>query len=344
MSKRENISRIISRAKLDKLALTIRSKLFSEVRILAYHRVFDLYDKEKYPFDLDLVSVSVSEFEWQMSYVKENYNPISFEVLIKCFESNTVLPENPIIVTFDDGYADNYFNAYPVLKKLSIPATIFVSTDYIGQGNTFWFDWVSFIINKCPQSEIVIDELNEKIILDDSSKNRRIIGSRLINRLKRINNNIRLDVLNELQNKYGDILAGEENDIKKLSYPLDWSQIIEMSKNGVEFGTHTASHPILTSLTDTELKNELVKSKCILQEKIGKEILVMAYPNGMIGDYSENVIKMAKTSGYKLALTYIAGCNRLNKLQNYEMKRIPVEPGTSRERFSAALVLPELLW
>jgi len=344
MSKKEFASRILSETNIYQLILKVRTTLFSEVRILAYHRILDLESREKYPFDYDLISASISDFKWQMKHVKKYYSPISFKHLVEHYESKTTLPKNPIIITFDDGYSDNYYNAYPILKELSIPATIFISTDYIGGDNTFWFDWVSFLVNKYPGHEIKIHSLNENIKLDDNLNKRRHIGAKLINELKKVNNDIRLEVLSELHEKYDYLLANEEDRIRKLSYPLSWEQIIEMSRNGIDFGSHTTSHPILSKLNNNELKNELMDSKEILEEKLGKDISIFAYPNGLSNDYNENVIKNIKLAGYKFALTYIAGANNIKELKRYEIKRIPIEQETSRNRFSTALVVPELFW
>ena len=344
MSKKEIASQVLSKTNIYKLILKIRSSLFSEVRILAYHRILDVDDKENYLFDLDLISASISDFKWQMAHVKKYYNPISFKQLIRHYEEKITLPKNPIIITFDDGFADNYYNAYPILKELAIPATIFISTDYIGRSNTFWFDWISFVINRYPGNEIKIDTLNKKIILDDCLIQRRVIGDKFINDLKKLNNNIRLEVMKELQDKYEYLLTDEDDRIRNLSYPLNWDQIIEMSENGIEFGSHTTSHPILTKLKDSDLKDELINSKNILQEKLGKDISILAYPNGLINDYNENVIKITKLAGYKIALTYIAGLNQLKNFDKYQMRRIPIEPKTSRNRFSVTLVMPELFW
>ncbi len=86
------------------------------IKILAYHRVMDI-DEMTYNYDEELISASCSDFDWQMDYLNKNYNPISMQGVINCVIGNEKFPKKPIVVTFDDGFIDNYENAFPILKK-----------------------------------------------------------------------------------------------------------------------------------------------------------------------------------------------------------------------------------
>ena len=95
--------------------------------IICYHCIKD----EPWPH---LRPAKVADFENQMQYLSKAYNPISLERIAQCIQNGTSLPTKTIAVTFDDGYQDNYKNAYPIIKKYSIPATIFLTTGFIGTG------------------------------------------------------------------------------------------------------------------------------------------------------------------------------------------------------------------
>ena len=96
----------------------------NSVAVLNYHQINDV--------DNNALTVSVADFEDQMRYLKENdYKTITPEEMLAAFKNNTPLPEKAVIITFDDGYLDNYKNAYPILKKYGLKATIFVITDYV---------------------------------------------------------------------------------------------------------------------------------------------------------------------------------------------------------------------
>ena len=97
------------------------------VSIIAYHRVKD-YDENSYAFDKNLINASCEEFEWQIRYIKKYFTPITFSELKDIVESKSDLPKRSIIITFDDGFDDNYNNAFRILNKYSVPATFFIST------------------------------------------------------------------------------------------------------------------------------------------------------------------------------------------------------------------------
>jgi len=342
MSKKELAAKLINDARLHAPLSLLRSLLIPEVKILAYHRIVDISENNKYLYDRELISASASDFEWQMNYIKKNYEPISFTQFTEYLIGNTKLPKKAVLVTFDDGFNDNYHTAYPILKKLNVPATIFLSTGYIGGKETFWFDWLAHLLFVLPNGGLYIQQLDMKLNLSNSFSEREKIFLQLITKLKKVKNDIRLDVLNDLKRRYKSILEIETEQNKTYSLPMTWDQVLEMSKNGIEFGSHTVSHPILSSLTREQLFSELSESKEIIKKNIGKDIDVLAYPNGLINDFNEDVQIIAKELGYKVGLSYISGSNSLNKLDLFAMKRIAIETDTSRQLFLSKMLLPEL--
>lgn len=104
----------------------IWSKFFlnKHVSILMYHSV----DNRS-----EFFAVNPEEFQWQMGYLKkEQYNVIPLSELVSLFKTNNKIPKKTVVITFDDGYADNFKQAFPVLKKYGFTATIFLTTGLIG--------------------------------------------------------------------------------------------------------------------------------------------------------------------------------------------------------------------
>lgn len=96
----------------------------NSVAVLNYHQINDKED--------NALTVKTADFDDQMRYLKENdYQTITPEEMLDAFKNNAPLPEKAVVITFDDGYLDNYENAYPILKKYDLKATIFVITDYV---------------------------------------------------------------------------------------------------------------------------------------------------------------------------------------------------------------------
>ena len=244
-----------------------------------------------------------------------------------------------MIVSFDDGYDDNYLNAFPVLRSLEIPATIFVSTGYIGSGKPFWFDLVAHILYHAPNGSLTVKALGIALSLDTGVDSRRIAASRLVGALKRVSNAQRLDILDWFEREHGD--AMKSGDFR-LSHPLDWDQIREMSAAGIEFGSHTVSHPILSRLDDEELRQELTQSRLRLEQELGKPAPVLAYPVGGPEEFNEKVVQAATAAGYRLGVCYMPGVNRLGDVDRFRLRRQHVERYTSNAYFSGLLSLPEI--
>lgn len=333
MSKKDLLARILSGCKLVPIISALRSSMYNELRILAYHRIGD-FDKDSYPFDIELISATQAEFDWQMGHIKKYYNPISFSLLASSFETGTALPKRPVIVTFDDGFEDNYSIAFPVLKKHGIPATIFLATDYIGTKEIFWFDWVVYVLrNIINPGSLELPGLSSAMKPETTQES----ISRVLKHLKKISNQERLVALSKMR----DLVQKEPVYIdNSKSKPMNWNQAREMSQNGIEFGSHTASHPILSRLTDDELTRELIASRDAIQGAIHKPCDVIAYPVGGHEEYDSRTAIEAKKAGYKFGATYVSGTNPTGKLLPFELKRLHVERYTGRERFSAMLALP----
>ncbi|MBL8524644.1 MAG: polysaccharide deacetylase, partial [Betaproteobacteria bacterium] len=98
----------MSKTRLAQAIVPLRALLKSEITILAYHRILNSWDEEHFPFDVELISASCEDFAWQMEYVRSHYSPIAFRDVIAFLDGKCALPPRPLLVTFDDGFDDNY--------------------------------------------------------------------------------------------------------------------------------------------------------------------------------------------------------------------------------------------
>jgi peptidoglycan/xylan/chitin deacetylase (PgdA/CDA1 family) len=115
-----------------------------------------------------------------------------------------------------------------------------------------------------------------------------------------------------------------------------------MSAAGIEIGSHTVSHPILSMLDDASLTRELVDSRHTLEHELGKPVSVLAYPVGGAQEFNDKVVEVAQATGYRLGVSYMQGVNRLGGLDPFRLRRQHVERYTTAPYFSAQLSLPEL--
>lgn len=341
MTKREFLSLIAVKVGVNDLLGYMQCFGEQKLTILAYHRVMDV-DSNTYPFDLSLVSATPKNFEWQLKHIIKRFNPIRFEDVIKFIDSGTPLPKRPIILSFDDGFDDNYHTVFPIAKQYDVPFTVFLSTNHINSNNTFWFEQLAYLFNRSKFSTLMVTpEL--VYTLTDSMKNRRQSYQNCVEIIKYLPNAERAQLLSHFFERYSDVLDEASLSENKLSQPLTWPQAREMACWGVEFGAHGASHNILTTMNKTELNADILKSKQVMEMEIDNKINLFSYPNGLVRDYDLTVQTALSKAGYKAAVSYVPGSVPVNniKSERFILKRIHVDNNVNRDVFSLMLNFPD---
>ena len=339
MSKKELLAKCIDYVLPDNLYRHV-SRLGGgkhHLSVLAYHRVLDFDDY--FPFDIELVSASCFQFEEQISYLSKNYNVITLEYLVDAIYADKKLPENAVLITFDDGFEDNYRNAFPILKKYGVPATIFISTDFISSDRTLWFDQLSYFILNISNDDleaILREDFDNKIIFSD----RRAVLEEVMEYVKIIPDIQRRNLLESLFEKYSFSVKDEH---KHLSTTLNWDQVREMDQSVISFGSHTMSHPVLSQLDEQGLSKELVESRSIIENELKHPVDCIAYPVGTKSAFNAKVEGLAMQAGYRLGFSYISGINELPIQKYFNLKRLHVERYTSLPLFKSMLAFPRLM-
>lgn len=267
--------------------------------ILAYHRVNeDVFD----PWGMN---VSISNFEKQMRFISRNYNPVSLEEAIALLSKKKEIPENTIVITFDDGYRDNYTNAFPILKKYNIPATIFLAVGAINDGSLLWFDTIADAFKKTAKQYIDLRtfNLNKYPLLFRRDKFKAINDAVVFG--KYLKKSEREEFVKDIREKLNITPENDNNSMPMLK----WEDIKIMKDNGISFGSHGMSHTILTKLSEEELEYEIAESKKKIRENIGMEVKLFAYPNGKAGNFSLDNEKLFEKYGYLAACTLLKGRN-----------------------------------
>lgn len=336
MSKKDFLATLLYRTGLLWCVAGINRILNKRLIILAYHRVLPDWDEDNHPGDLELISASTEEFDWQMQHIKKHYTPIHFRQAYEILKGERY-PDNSIIVTFDDGFVDNHHYALPILQKSRIPATVFISTDYIGSQNTFWFERVAELhglLNKQGKSLRLPMLPYEEIPTQDQYELRSAL-KKLLKVLKKAKNNTRLQAIAEMEE-----LAGVPClKVDEVSRPMTWDEVRELKISNVAIESHSCSHPVLSQCDEEQLENEILSSKKLIEEELG-ECEVMSYPVGGDEAYDQRVLNLLKEGGYIFGCTYTHGVNKWTSLERYQLKRIHVERYVSRARFYASMELP----
>lgn len=332
-SKKELLARGLACARVPAALLSLAGPP-GRVLVLAYHRVCAIGDEADFPYDPELVSASPEDFAWQMGFVRRHFEPITFRQLIELGETGGRLPRRALIVTFDDGHLDNYSVAFPLLKAAGVPATIFLSTGYIGGSGTFWFDRVANLLYRAPAGLLEIAEVGFSADLHDVPS-RRAAAESLLRILKQVRDRPRLDAVARLE----ALVPGAAAACEVGSGAMTWEQVREMQRSGIEFGSHSVTHPVLSNLDDEDLHRELTESRRTIERETGAECGVFAYPVGS-GAFDPRVVAATRQAGYRLGVSYASGVNMAGDLDRYAIRRLHVERYTSRAYFQSLLAAP----
>jgi hypothetical protein len=162
----------------------LRSALRHDLRILAYHRVLESADPEGFSFDTELISATGEQFREQMRTIKRDFHPMRFDEVLSCIDANRRLPRGAVLLTFDDGYDDNYRIAYPILRELGMSAMFFVSTGHIDSGMPYAYDWLVHMICTTSAPRLAAPELGIDWEIGGTLTERRAQAARMLDRLK----------------------------------------------------------------------------------------------------------------------------------------------------------------
>ena len=339
MGKKEQLAHWLESTGLLAYTATIRNRTsrFVSLPILAYHRALN-FNPQTYPFDPDVISASVEAFDQQMAYIKKNFNVITFEMLQESRE-NGIRLERPMIITFDDGYRDNYLNAYPILKRHGIPATFFLAVSYIGTKEVFHWEKIVYLILQTQKDYFSLESDRGRIKYAVPPGDRTSLIKEMQTVLKRVSPLTAASIIKQMEAELKvDHYKAEHVTI------MTWEEVLEMAKNGMEIGSHGLRHINITKTSDMELQEEIVDSKKRIEKEIGRRVSVLAYPFGQADHFDERVKGAAEQAGYQFACSYIHGADALwNKtLDCFALKRLHVESSTTLNYFKAMLAFPSL--
>ncbi len=306
----------------------------NRLTVLNYHRINDPQDPDFCDF-VPNVSATPALFASQMDYLlQRGFNFVSEGEILSWLETGEPLPPYAVLVTFDDGYEDNFKYAYPILRERKIPATIFLSTNHIGSVKPFYWDLIAYCLCRSPLTEINLPQLGFRQWDDKASLIN--VSDEWVKQIKQLPEDQKLEVIKMVP----DLLEVSINEADFVDKHLSWDQVREMSNGGISFGGHTKSHPILTRVNFNQAAVELSESKNKIEQEIGLPVVSMAYPNGGQGDFSSKIIGLVKEAGYKMAFSLITGFPQYRQLeqQQYSFPRIYLGRKDTLPRFSAKIV------
>jgi len=270
--------------------------------ILQYHSVI-AERRSSLAYVSPSLSVTVRDFDKQMSFMKKYYQPQSLTRFLAKHKDNLKNNKCMFVVSFDDGYRDNYIYALPILKKHSIPAIFYLTVDCIDRRPP-WPSELRFFIFKTKKTLLNLSSVSVSFLVDDIV-NKNATYNSLKKMMVRMNRSDRESVLSEISRK----TALSVSEMKELdSLMLTWKDIWEMRAAGMEFGSHTLSHPSLPFISLEEADREVRSSKHMLERALDTPIDHFSYPNpGDYPNFNKTLKELLQEAGYLSAATSLPG-------------------------------------
>ncbi|HXK16960.1 MAG TPA: polysaccharide deacetylase family protein [Polyangiaceae bacterium] len=305
--------------------------------ILTYHR----FPKPDGPeaFDDGVIDTSAEEFEQHLSCIKRHFTVVGVEELC-AFAAGGQLPANPVAITFDDGYLDNYQQALPILQKHQCKAIFFVATSFIDERRVYWWDRVAYCLKQSKRAAIELSYPQPfRVELDDKH-------SAIFRLLRFIKVCPVLDMarfLAELDDASGVTWTRELERAFADELLMSWDHVRALKHAGMDVESHTRSHRILQTLPAVELTAELEGSRRDLLRELGDAPRAVAYPVGKPLEPSSPVRAALRRAGYRVGLTNGTGPTPTWGARDpFDIRRQTVARGLGTRFLLSILALPPL--
>lgn len=287
--------------------------------VLMGHRISDAtssLDQEPELLEFER-GITQERFDDLMRYVRAKMNPVSVGEVTDFVSGQRDIPDRAVAVTFDDGYWDNYSLAYPTLKQYDIPATIYLTTGFIGTNEIQWWDRIGEILKRTEKPNMEMREVFEKLggkfegpaesLGLTTSRGRNAAWLRLTLWLRPMPPSDIATVVQVLE----ELLDVDTTPHRSRHRMLGWEQVREMHKAGLEFGAHTVTHRSFSELSESEIEKEVLDSKKAIEEKIGAPVVSFAYPFGDLPHNSDAWKNMFRKHGFRSAFLTYEGSNEV---------------------------------
>jgi peptidoglycan/xylan/chitin deacetylase (PgdA/CDA1 family) len=251
-----------------------------------------------------------------MQELRKHWNPIGYQSITQ-LTADEPLPDNAVFISFDDGWRNNLTLAAPILAKYGIPATVFLTTDYIGTtGQLFWALEILERLIAMQDKPLPIGGQSFPLGPPESPLRTRI-AEVLLSRIKQFPVPDRQTVLTQMREITNLNLSPKWK--QELYEFLSWNEVRELKRQGWTIGCHTKTHPILSMLSAEEQRTELQEAKAKIEAELGETCSTLAYPNGGADDYNEETVRIAAELGFQTAFTLE---NKRNDLPLNDLLRI----------------------
>jgi peptidoglycan/xylan/chitin deacetylase (PgdA/CDA1 family) len=275
-----------------------RSRYRKQAIILMYHRVFEFAEAKKYLYQAGMF-VTTNSFEKQIGFLKNRFELVFLDDLVQRIAKREDIGRL-CAITFDDGWRDNYTAALPILRNHKAPATIFLTTGFVGTDKVFWPDELCYYLDQALEGELFFTNADSALkpladrIHEYRKCKRETLVEKAVNVMKSFSPHERDKILEYLRN---EITSSRRIPDQIMS----WEEAKVMLATGlVRFGAHTANHEILDQVSLSTARHEVTKSRDEIQKHLCTEVNLFAYPNG---NFNSDIQQVVKDNGFIGAVT-----------------------------------------
>jgi peptidoglycan/xylan/chitin deacetylase (PgdA/CDA1 family) len=271
--------------------------------VLMYHRVAAEAD----PMGM---SVTPEHFDRQLASLARRARIVPLGELVRRMAAGVALAGDFAAITFDDGYRDNYTTALPILKRHQATATVFVTTDFVdGRRRPLSGRLIEALRRLWRRGALPASWPDSGDAEADAAL--RVLLARPhdlkgLAPLKRAYRKLPWERAEDLAGRLEDLAGGPAAPADEF---LDWDQVRALSREGIEIGSHTVGHPILSCVSRERGEREIAASRRRLEAEIGAPVRGFAFPNGHRGDFTEDNVRAVPAAGYEYACTAEPGVN-----------------------------------
>ena len=257
--------------------------------------------------------------EQQLAFLKAHHRVLPLADVVRALATGASLPRSPAVITIDDGYQSVYRVAYRVLKRLGLPASVYLATAFVDERQFLWTDRVEFAVNHARAGELRVTLGTSTVQLPLDGRESRIAADRTLrSRIKALPQASLEQAVEAVERSAGCAVSGAASDLYE---PMQWSEAAEMHASGlITFGSHTHSHVILARTEPARTAHELKHSKAIIESRLGIPCEEFCYPNGRRGDFNAATGALVRDAGFRSALTTVYGRNARNA-NPFELRR-----------------------
>jgi peptidoglycan/xylan/chitin deacetylase (PgdA/CDA1 family) len=287
--------------------------------VMNYHRIGDAASEL---FDRSVYTCTASALDEQIDLVKRKFAIINSKELERIVQGGAFRRTHAMI-TFDDGFIDNFEVAAPILRQHSVPAVFFLISGMTGTNHIAWWDEIAFLVRNCPSAALRLKMPFPCII--DLRANRELAIRKVLRLYKHPKNDSPDAFMRALRDEC-------TVTVPKVTAPrfFDWTAARAMIAMGFEFGSHTHSHRLLSTLPYDLQLEELQRSKEVIEQHTREKVSLIAYPVGSRSAFNADTRKAVKASGYKFGFSFYGGINRGSADPTDLLRFEPAQPGLFR--------------